>query len=526
MVLRGRHHFLLLAPFVAHGGAVAPPAPPVVDCIAGLWDAPPSNAPTAPNNAVSNGAFTGNGDLGVVVGAAPKAPTTLAFYMDLMQFRCPSIDGVSKCNYGSGGHAGVGWLGVDVQGAGTRTAFSMQQLVRTAEVTSQSTFSAGIVLSSRLVAFSSENLAVVELWFNQSTDLPATAPPQKTLSLVVSDEMYQTGKIMACRTNKAGQHADSAAATCRGRGSNCTGSSRSRSRSRSSSSSSSSSSRGEGGGDDTPPWQWGESWLGRGFQDHRAFPSAHHDVFPLTSRVEHVVMATAFGGDFISRTNASSNFDGKLGYRSWSTVNIAEGQVLRLSTQLWTERDFNFTRDPMAAAAQSMRSVVHPAHIAKLEAAHAKWWTEYWSRSSISMPSARRTELFWYGAVYMWGTANRANWTAHMPAAGLWKNHYTGNDYGWPAYTTDINTQAPYFATYGCNRVEIPSAMYLLAPLTSQLHNFTRVRICAVLIDWTNPMPHMTARRTEQVPSQSRFHPRWPHALELCLPLPRNYSAC
>jgi len=47
------------------------------------------------------------------------------------------------------------------------------------------------------------------------------------------------------------------------------------------------------------------------------------------------------------------------------------------------------------------------------------------------MPHSRQTELFWYGAVYMWGTANRANWTSHMPPAGLWKNHYTGNDYGW-----------------------------------------------------------------------------------------------
>ena len=30
----------------------------------------------------------------------------------------------------------------------------------------------------------------------------------------------------------------------------------------------------------------------------------------------------------------------------------------------------------------------------------------------------------------------------------------------WPAYTTDINTQAPYFATFSSNHVEIPGAMY------------------------------------------------------------------
>ena len=99
--------------------------------------------------------------------------------------------GKSKCGYGSGGHAGVGWLGVDVQGPvggnGTETSFAMQQVVRTAEVTSQTTFGkSGVVLSSRLVAYASENLAVVELWFNRTS---SAAP--KMLSLLVSDAVYR-----------------------------------------------------------------------------------------------------------------------------------------------------------------------------------------------------------------------------------------------------------------------------------------------------------------------------------------------
>lgn len=407
----------------------------VVDCIAGLWSDPPTNAPTK-TNAVSNGAYTGNGDLGIVVGAAPVAPTTLAYYMDLMQWRCPTSTGKAKCGYGSGGHAGVGWLGVQVgEAAGAQTGFTMQQVVRHAHVSTQTRFSSGIVLNSRVVALASENLAVVELWYNQTA---ASAPA--ILPLDISDEVYSTdsnhGEIMACRTNKAGQHPTNGtirrSKTVDGEG------------------------RVAG-----PPWQWVESWLGRGYQDHRGLP-AHHDVLPLTSRVEHVVMGTAFGGQYISRKNVSTNSDGKLGDRSWSTVTIAQGQVLRLSTQLWTERDFNFTRDPMAAIAQSMRSVDDPAHIGRLKAKHEMSWRDYWNRSAISMPHSRRTELFWYGAVYMWKTANLYNETAHMPPAGLWKNHYTGNDYGWPAYTTDINTQAPYFATYSSNHQDVAGAMYQL----------------------------------------------------------------
>jgi hypothetical protein len=453
----------LLALMAATGGAAAAPpaAAPVVDCVIGLWDAPPTNAPTCPKQDVTDGAFSGNGDLGVVVGAnggpgcKPPArgtcgpPTTLGFYMDLMQFRTPH-DGHDCVD---GAHVGVGWLGVNVTNAGSRTAFAMQQMLRTAEVTTQSTFSSGIVLHSRLIAYATENLAVVELWYNKTGAATAGSPP--TLSLGVSDEVYgQNGPAahgaMECRTNQAGQHTDP---TCR----NCSHSS-------------------------SPPWQWAESWLGRGYQDHRAFTAArsqdnrtHHDALPLTSRVEHVTMGTGFGGEFIKRTNAASNSDGHsagpggpsrgrggLGTRSWSTVEIAEGKVLRLSTQLWTERDFAFARDPMAAVTQSMGSVADPAHITKLEAAHAASWTEYWARSAISMPSSRRTELFWYGALYMWQTANLYNETAHMPPAGLWKNHYTGNDYGWPAYTTDINTQAPYYAVYSSNHQDVASAMYQL----------------------------------------------------------------
>jgi hypothetical protein len=66
-----------------------------------------------------------------------------------------------------------------------------------------------VVLNSRLVAYASENLAVVELWFNRSS---SAAP--NTLSLMVSDAVYNapgpskgSGSKMACRTNNVGQHA-------------------------------------------------------------------------------------------------------------------------------------------------------------------------------------------------------------------------------------------------------------------------------------------------------------------------------
>lgn len=227
---------MVLTKVLAATAATASAPAAVVDCVAGVWSAPPSNAPTG-GNAVSNGAYTGNGDLGIVVGAAPVAPTTLAFYMDLMQFRCPTSTGKAKCGYGSGGHAGVGWLGVQVDhAAGERIGFTMQQVVRRAHVSSQSEFSSGVVLNSRAVAFASENLAIVELWYNKTS---ASAPA--TLSLDISDEAYskdsKAGEIMGCRTNKAGQQPSTGH-----RAGN----------------------RADAGASvGPPPWQWVESWLPR-----------------------------------------------------------------------------------------------------------------------------------------------------------------------------------------------------------------------------------------------------------------------
>ena len=95
------------------------------------------------------------------------APATLSCYLDLNQFVAPADStGMSTCGYGIGGRFGVGALLVDAPLWGRRTSFVMQQLVRTAEITSQSVFANGATLHSRMKAYASENLAVVELWFN------------------------------------------------------------------------------------------------------------------------------------------------------------------------------------------------------------------------------------------------------------------------------------------------------------------------------------------------------------------------
>ena len=49
--------------------------------------------------------------------------------------------------------------------------------------------------------------------------------------------------------------------------------------------------------------------------------------------------------------------------------------------------------------------------------------------------------------------------TTHTPPSGLWHNFYTSDNQGWSGYTTDINTQSPYFGAAAANHAETELAM-------------------------------------------------------------------
>ena len=455
--------------------ACASSSPHPLECIAGRFTDAPSNVPTGVNEQpIANGPYTGNGDLAIMVGlASPSSPSpnTISLYHDLTQWMAPTEAGWYKCGYGEGGHSGVGWVGIDLlEPNGTKVPVPhdprvsnvvMRQNITTAVVTTASTFGAsGITLHSSTKVFATTNLAVTEVWWTHSSSSSSSSsssrrrnnstsasapppPPPASVTIQVTNTWHHlphnpisaAGSAMDCSYGMAG-HSD---------------------------------------GPFTPisvpnrdlPYQWYWKKYGRGFQDTRLIPG--RDRFPLIARVGHVAVGTLFGGEYLSRDNVNgsdANEKGNYGTHAWSNVTMAQGKKLRLSTRLWTGRDFDWTRDPLDAVGQSMGSAKDPsgAHIVALEAAHSAWWGAYYAKSSITMNTKnRRLEAFWYGAQYMWATSSKANWTAHMPPAGLWLNHYTGSDYNWPGYTTDLNTQAPYWAIYSSNHPEIAMPMYQLA---------------------------------------------------------------
>ena len=76
--------------------------------------------------------------------------------------------------------------------------------------------------------------------------------------------------------------------------------------------------------------------------------------------------------------------------------------------------------------------------------------------------------------------------TTHTPPSGLWHNFYTSDNQGWPGYTTDINTQSPYFGAAAANHAETELAMVrvlLLFLLYAKFRILSPQNFCLVQID-------------------------------------------
>ena len=156
---------------------------------------------------------------------------------------------------------------------------------------------------------------------------------------------------------------------------------------------------------------------------------------------------------------------------SSSVLTLRGGEVAVVLTALHTNRDFLFSRD--ADPDEPLRSVGGTlswlaaddgAALARLEAEHAGWWRRHWSASGVQLalnPDGQQSvaERMWYGTIYVLAVTNRVNTTIHTPPSGLWHNFYTSDAQGWPGFTTDINTQSPYFGAAAANHAETELAM-------------------------------------------------------------------
>lgn len=124
--------------------------------------------------------------------------------------------------------------------------------------------------------------------------------------------------------------------------------------------------------------------------------------------------------------------------------------------------------DPVPAAlnrilAATADTTVTATHLATRRSEHDDWWSSFWNRSSISLPTDGLTECFWFGSQYLLGSAAR---TGKVPP-GLWGPWVTGNSAAWHGdYTLNYNFQATFYGADSSNHLDAAEAQF--QPLLQQ----------------------------------------------------------
>lgn len=79
------------------------------------------------------------------------------------------------------------------------------------------------------------------------------------------------------------------------------------------------------------------------------------------------------------------------------------------------------------------------------------WWHQFWSRSYVEFPD-KTVQAWWYGSLYVLASCSRHG----NVAPGLWGNWITSSNVGWQGdYTLDYNYQAPFWAAFPTNHVDL-----------------------------------------------------------------------
>lgn len=352
-------------------------------CAVGSWTAPPLNVPLKDGlgfmGGMVDGPISGNGDMGLVVGATQSK---LLLYVDSMQFHDVLGDtGTSYCGYDtqSSGKRGVGLLSLSPESASNASKFSATQTYANATVHTQQGFD-GWSLHTESYVSATENVLITRLWWTATSKDPHVSPHIQKLRVETSP--MPNGATGCLRQNS-------------GRDGPC----------------------GKGS-------QWFNRSLGRDFRAIWQHPKA--------VRKSHL-MRIAVGSTFIG-TDAVAAPDSDSG----SVLSLTGGQVATVVTALHTNRDFLFKRDanvdePLQSVGQKLAHLASsPAALAELEAAHIQWWRRHWSASGVSFsldPDGKLSvaERMWYGTIYMLAVTNRVNNTIHLPPSGLWHNFYTSD---------------------------------------------------------------------------------------------------
>ena len=205
-------------------------------------------------------------------------------------------------------------------------------------------------------------------------------------------------------------------------------------------------------------------WFNRSLGDGWAGSNGRHPRAVVKDHAHRTAVGSAFAGINTSQITISPTS------ASGHVLDLKARQEATVITALASNREFLFQNDadpdePLKFVGEKLTRFTKLAELESLTTAHNAWWTRYWKeKSGVQFgldPDGKLSiaERLWYGTMYMLTITNRANYTTHTPPSGLWHNFYTADQQGWPGYTTDINTQSPYFGAAAANHAETTEAM-------------------------------------------------------------------
>jgi hypothetical protein len=291
-------------------------------CAVGTWTAPPLNVPLKDGlgfmGGMVDGPISGNGDMGLVVGATQSK---LLLYVDSMQFHDVVGDtGTSYCGYSErgSGKRGVGLLTVAPEPALNTSGFGATQTYTNATVRTRQDFDRWSLHTESYVS-ATDNVLVTRLWWANS-----------------SEEVIVSERKIRVETNPMANGAPACLRQNSGRG-------------------------GPGGNAS----QWFNRSLGRDFRAIWQHPNA--------IRKTHL-MRIAVGSTFIGKVGAVAAPDSNSG----SVLSLQNGQVVIMLTALHTNRDFLYARDanldePLQSVGEKLAHLTSAGALAELETAHTQW---------------------------------------------------------------------------------------------------------------------------------------------------------
>jgi hypothetical protein len=334
-------------------------------------------------------------------------------YVDTMHFRDVDNDvGAVGARDESGGKRGVGFLRVGPATNANASATSMRQDITNATVHTIQTFKA-YNLHTRSFVSATENVMVTKLWCEGSPckiafEMSPIALQSRTSMVILQDQ-----------------------------------------------------------GRDGPAAPPRSQWFNRSLGDGWSGDNGRHPRAIVKDHAHRTAVGSAFAGISTSQITISPTS------ASGHVLDLKAGDEVTVITALASNREFLFHNDadpdePLKFVGQKLTRFTKPAELESLTTAHNAWWTRYWKeKSGVQFgldPDGKLSiaERLWYGTMYMLTITNRANYTTHTPPSGLWHNFYTADQQGWPGYTTDINTQSPYFGAAAANHGTICSDVILV----------------------------------------------------------------